>query len=596
MDHNFRAHSVLSEIKPDGTVYLRSGLNLGEVVNDTNVWLKRWATQHPDRVFVAEREGDGWKTISYEQMWQSTCAVAQGLLNRGLEPGDCVVVLSGPSIDHAILMQACQMIGAPIVPMAEQYALIPAARPRLEYCASKVKPAMVYAASIREYGPALALNVFDTALKVTSDETADGVHSFAQFTQTQSKPELAAVYAEVTPETVAKILFTSGSTSNPKGVPNTQKMMCVNQAQYLACLPILRRKHHTILDWLPWNHTFAGNSNFNMALSNGMSLYLDDGKPLPALFPRTLENARMVSVTMSLDVPIAHAQRVAAMLKDPDLRHVFFKDLDVFFYAGASLPSDVWQAIEDMAMAERGHVPLMMSSWGMTETAPATLVLHEKHSRSGNIGVPAPEVQIKLIPAGTNRYELRCDGPNIFSGYLEDPEKTKSAFDEEGYLITGDAVSMIDPSDMARGLFFDGRLSEDFKLLTGTWVQASMMRLALLPMLKTVAQDIVICGEGKSDIGLLIFPLAGRNPGGSDVLHDPALLAEIRTVLTDLARSATGASNLIARAIVMSEPPDVGAGEITAKGSLNVRTILDRRADIVAKLYDDADPAVIKPG
>lgn len=595
MDHNFRAHSVLSESRPDGTVYLRSGLKLGEVVNDTNVWLQRWAGQEPDRTFIAERSGDGWRTISYSQMWQSTRAVAQGLLNNGLQEGDTVVVLSGPSVDHAILMQACQMIGVTIVPLAEQYALIPAAHSRLEYCASKVNPAMVYAASTRDYGAAMALTVFDKTLKVTSDKTAEGVLSFAKLMATQPKPELELAYAAVTPEAVAKILFTSGSTSNPKGVPNTQKMMCVNQAQYLACLPILGSKHHTILDWLPWNHTFAGNSNFNMVLSNGMSLYLDDGKPLPALFPRTLENARMVPVTMSLDVPIAHAQRVAAMQKDPDLRHTYFKDLDVFFYAGASLPSDVWQAIEEMATAERGQVPLMMSSWGMTETAPATLIMHERHGRSGNIGVPAPQVQIKLIPAGSNRYELRCAGPNVFSEYLEDPEKTEAAFDDDGYLITGDAVGMIDPKDVSRGLYFDGRVSEDFKLITGTWVQASMMRLDLLPKLKGLAQDIVICGEGRSEIGLLIFAAPKRNPSGSDIVQDPTLLSEIRTVLTDLARSATGSSNLIARALVMGEPPDVGAGEVTAKGSLNIRTILERRAHILARLYNDADPAVVKP-
>lgn len=589
-------HSVLREDRDDGTIFLRSGLTLGEVVNDTNVWLRRWAEATPGRVFIAERHGQGWREITYAQMWAATRSVAQGLLNNGLGPGKSLVVLSGPSIDHAILMQACQMIGTAIVPLAEQYALIPAAHDRLQYCAGKVDVSMVYATGTENFGDALNLPVFDAATVITSDPVApSGGTNMASLRETKPGPELDAAYATVTPDTVAKILFTSGSTSHPKGVPNTQRMMCVNQAQYLACLPVLGQRHHVVLDWLPWNHTFAGNSTFNMVLANGMSLYLDDGKPIPGRFERTLENARQVPITLSFDVPVAHGMKVAAMKEDAELRRAYFGDLDIFFYAGASLPADIWSAVEDMAMQERGDIPLMTSSWGMTETAPMTVIMYEKGGRSGNVGVPAPEVVVKLLPIGPNRYELRCQGPNVFTGYLDDPQKTAASFDEDGFLITGDAVGMVDPNDLSRGLFFDGRVSEDFKLVTGTWVQASMMRLALLPRLKGLAQDVVICGEGQSEVGLLIFAAPGRGQGGTGVVEDATLANEIRAVLTELAASATGSSNRIARALVMAEPASVGDGEITAKGSLNIRTILDRRADLLARLYDNNDPAVIRP-
>ncbi len=595
MAQNYLKHDVDISTRPDEVKIITSNLTLGDVVNDTNQWLNRWATETPDRIFLAERDGDGWRSITYADMWVKTCAAAQGLLDLGIGHGDMIVVLSGPSIDHGILMQACQMIGAVIVPLAEQYALIPSAHERLTYCAAKVDAAMVYAHDGAAFADAMALPVFDNAIKLASLSHGQEVRSFADLLSASPGPKLDRAYAAIDHDTVAKILFTSGSTSNPKGVPNTQRMLCVNQAQYLATLPILGSRHHVILDWLPWNHTFAGNSNFNIALSNGMTLYLDDGKPIPGRFERTIENARQVPITLSFDVPVAHAMMVAAMKDDAELRRQYFSSLDIFFYAGASLPADVWNAVEEMAIAERGEIPLMMSSWGMTETAPATIIMHEKGGRSGNIGVPVPEAEIKLIPVDDNRYELRCKGPNIFKGYFADEEKTAASFDDEDFMITGDAVGLIDPNDMARGLFFDGRITEDFKLVTGTWVQASMMRLDLLPTLKGMAQDIVICGEGRDQIGLLMFVAPQRGLNGEGAVTDPALMQEIEDVLTLLAATSIGSSKTIARALVMAEPPSVGDGEVTAKGSLNINTILKRRHDLLTRLYDDDDPAVIMP-
>ncbi|MEZ5810622.1 MAG: AMP-binding protein [Rhizobiaceae bacterium] len=588
-------HEVTREDRADGTIVLGSGLTLDHVARNTGEWLHRWAAETPDRVFIAERSGGGWREVAYGEMLAAVRAVAASLLARGFGPGKRIVILSGPSVDHAVLALAAQYIGAPIVPLAEQYSLIPAAHPRLAYCVNKVSPAMVYAGDGDAFGTALALDIFDGVEKVVSHNPADGMTGFETLLAGEADAAVDAAHAKVGPETLAKILFTSGSASAPKGVPQTQKMMCVNQAQYQACLPILKARHHKMLDWLPWNHVFAGNSNFNMMLANGGSLYLDDGKPVGPLAARSLENLRAHSGTLSFNVPVAHAMQVAAMRNDADLRRRYFEGLDIFFYAGASLPADVWAAIGRMARDELGEMPMMMSSWGMTETAPSALIYHEKGAASGMIGVPVPELEAKLIPVGDNRYELRVRGPNVIDCYYEDAKRSAESFDDEGFFMTGDAVTLVDPMDASRGVRFDGRIGEDFKLTTGIWVQASNLRLTVLAGLSGLAQDVVIVGEGRDEVGLLVFPPPARGlKGGGGVVVDPHYASEIREVLVGMAKSATGSSNRIVRAIVLEEPPHVGDGEITAKGSLNVRTILTRRAAFVDRLYDDADTATIR--
>ncbi len=591
-------HRVVREERRDGTIFLQSGLELGPVAHTTVDWLNRWATEAPDRVFIAERSGDGWREVTYSEMAQLVRAAAEGLLARGIGYGSPVVVLSGPSVDHAILALAAQTVGAPLVPLAEQYSLLPEARPRLRYCTGKVRPAMVYAADAEAYGPALALDIFDGVQKFASRAGGGDTAAFSDLLKGEPAADVDAAFARVSPDTLAKILFTSGSTSDPKGVPQTQRMLTINQAQYLACLPLLGRKPHKLLSWPPWNHVFAGNSDFNMMLANGGSLYLDDGKPAGRLFERSLENLRMHPGTLAIDLPVAHALTVRAMRADAELRRAYFRDLDMFFYAGASLPADVWSAIEEMAMAERGEVPLMISGWGMTETAPCAVLYHQRGAASGMVGVPVPEVTAKLIPLGNDRHELRVRGPNVIDGYFEDPDRTAASFDEEGFFVTGDAIRLVDPDDDTRGLFFDGRLTEDFKLTTGTWVRASVLRIEAMAALSGLVQDIVVVGEGREEIGLLVFPATGRCAGASTdpdgAVLDEAFAAELRTVLEGLAAQATGSSKRIARAIVLAEPPSVGAGEITPKGSLNVRTVTTLRAGLVERLYDDRNPAAIR--
>ena len=373
----------------------------------------------------------------------------------------------------------------------------------------------------------------------------------------------------------------------------------LSQAQLAAALPFLATRPPVLVDWLPWNHVFGGSHNFNMILANGGTLYVDDGKPTPALISRTVENLKLVSPTISFNVPVGFAGLVKAMKTDEALKQSYFAELDMIFYAGASLPQDVWTALEDMAREVRGDLPLMTSSWGLTETAPAMILQHEPTDRSGIVGVPVTGVTAKLIPDEEMRCEVRVKGPNLMPGYLEDPEKTAAAFDEEGFFITGDAMTFVDPDDPAKGMKFDGRISEDFKLQSGTWVRAAQLRLDALVRLAPLAADVVVTGEGRTEVGLLIVPsadLAASDQLNADggALVGTEVQDEIAGRLAEMAKTAAGASNRISRALILAEPPSMADGEITAKGNLNFRKILTRRKELLERLYSDGDAAVIR--
>ena len=593
---DYLKHQLLIDHREDGEMIMSSGLTLDPVAQNTGEWLHRWAAETPDAVFLAERSGPGWNKLKYGDALSQVQSVAASLLDHGVGPGEKIVILSGPGIKHGILKLAAQYIGVATVPVAEQYSLIPDAQPRLIHIAEKICPAMVFAEDAEKFARGLALPQFDNALKVVGGLAGTGMITFERLLA--STTDISAARDTVTPQTLAKILFTSGSTSTPKGVPQTHHMMCVNQNQYSGCLPFLKARPPVILSWLPWNHVFAGNSNFNMALAFGGALYLDTGKPVKGLFDTTLENLRMVKPTMSANVPVGYAMLVEAMREDAQLRHNFFADLDFIFYAGASLPADVWQGIEELAMIELGRVPMLTSSWGMTETAPMALMHYEGNATSGMIGIPGPELEARLLPIDDNRYELRVRGPNVMEGYYEEPEKNAETFDDEGFMKTGDAVCFADPDRLESGLQFDGRIGEDFKLLSAVWVQSARLRLGAMPALAGLAQDIVITGENRTDLGLLVFPdpQLGLQAGDDGTIQDAHYCAKIRSVLAKLAETATGSSNRIVRAIVLGEPPSVKAHEITAKGNLNNNAVLRHRAGFVERLYDDSDPATIQIG
>jgi len=597
----FRPHKVLREERPDGTVLLRSGYEMSPAAGRTGDWLHQWAEAAPERVFLAERSGAGWRELPYAAALEQVRAVAASLLARGLGPDTPIMVLSGNGVDHGILALAGQYAGIPVVPVAEQYSLIHGAHGRLRHAMELINPRMAYTVDGDQYAEALALDVFDGVEVVSTRPGASGATPFADLLKGDGGADVDAAFAAVTPDSVVKILMTSGSTSNPKGVMTTHRMMCANQAMLADSLPFLRERPPVIVDWLPWNHVFGGSHNFNMMLANGGSLYIDDGKPVKGLFERTVENLSMVSGTAIFNVPVGYSMLLGAARKDEALRQTMFRDLDMIFYAGASLPQDVWTGFEEMAMQVRGEVPLMTSSWGLTETAPATMIQQEPTDRSGVVGVPMTGVTLKLIPDEDGRCEVRCKGPNIMPGYFRDAEKTAAAFDEEGFFITGDAMCFVEPGNDDKGMRFDGRISEDFKLTTGTWVRAAQLRLDMLACLAPLASDLVITGADRNEIGVMIFPNTAEleaegyaTEAQDGALSDPHLLSDIHRRLAERAREVSGSSTRVARAIVLSEPPSMGDAEMTAKGNLNFRKVLTRRADLLERLYAENDPCVTR--
>ena len=596
----FLRHSVEREDRPDGSILLRSTYPLSPVVERTGDWLHQWAGEAPDRVFLAERSGAGWREESYADILEKVRAIGAALLARGMGANTPILIMSGNGVDHGILALAAQYVGVPVVPVAEQYSLIHGAHGRLREAINLIKPKMAYVVDADQYGEALNLAELAQVEIVASRPGSRNVTAFADLLKGDGSVDVDSAFAAVTPDTVGKILMTSGSTSSPKGVLTTHRMMCVNQAQLADSMPFLRKRPPVIVDWLPWNHVFGGSHNFNMMLANGGSLYIDDGKPVKGLFERTVENLSLKTGTLVFNVPLGFGMLLKALEADADLRQRFFEDLDLIFYAGASLPQEVWSGFERMAMEVKGEVPLMTSSWGLTETAPSALMQQEPAPHSGIVGVPVSGVTVKLLPDADMRCEVRVKGPNVMPGYLNDPEKTAAAFDEEGFFITGDAMLFLDPADANKGMRFDGRISEDFKLQSGTWVRAAQLKLDMLSRLAPLAADLIITGADRNQIGVMIFPnVAELTREGFDLNDDDGafrcklLQGEIHRRLSARAREISGSSTLVSRAIVLSQPASMPEGEMTAKGNLNIRKVLARREALLERLYTDDDPAVV---
>ncbi|MCR9126841.1 MAG: feruloyl-CoA synthase [Rhodobacteraceae bacterium] len=593
-DTIYRAHAVVREDRADGAILLRSGHEMSPAAATSAVWLRHWAEKTGDAVFLAERSGDGWRSVSYAEALARVEAMAAGLLERGMSAGSRLLIVSGNGVDHGLLSLAAHMIGVITVPVAEQYSLIPGAQKQLVHVLTLTDPAMVYASDAAVFGSALALPEMAGRQIVVSANAGAGMTAIDDL---RGGGDVAAAAARIGPDTVVKILMTSGSTSAPKGVMTTHGMMCANQAQIADALPFLRTRPPRIVDWLPWNHVFGGSHNFNMMLANGGALYIDEGKPAPHLMPKSISNNRLMNGTLAFNVPVGFAQLRDAMRADAGLRRHYFEDLDMIFYAGASLPQDIWRDLAEMAEEVQGRVPLVTSSWGLTETAPATMIQHEPTTMSGIIGVPMTGVTIKLLPEVDGRYEVRAKGPNIMPGYWNDPEKTAQAFDDEGFFVTGDAMRFVDPDEPSRGMRFDGRISEDFKLMTGTWVRAAQLRLDLLVALAPLAADVVITGADRGDVGLMVVPGAAALKLGDFSDDDGALYApELAERVAECLRghgAGKGSAGRIARALILSEPPNLAEGEITAKGNLNFRKLLTRRAHLLERLYAGTDRTVI---
>jgi feruloyl-CoA synthase len=606
---------VLVETAADGSLRLRSTESLRAYPARLTDCLAHWAAQAPDRVFAAQRERGGraspWRTITYAQMLDRARRLGQALVDLGLSAERPVAILSGNDLEHLSLALGAMWAGVPYVPVSTAYSLISKDYGKLRHILATTTPGLVFA-SDAAYAPAIEATVgADTPVLLTEGELAGRPScSFDSFLHTKPSTSGDAAHAAVGPDTIAKFLFTSGSTKAPKGVVTTHRMLCANQQMIRQCLGFLADEPPVLLDWLPWNHVFGGSHNVGIALYNGGTLFIDDGKPTPAGIAQTLQNLREISPTIYFNVPKGLEEIARAMDSDAALRDTLFKRCKAVMFAGAALSQAVWDKWYGHAEAAVGERVRIITGLGMTETAPSCTFAVGTAVASGHIGLPVPGVEVKLV-AVQGKTEIRFRGPNLMPGYWRAPQQTAEAFDEEGYYRTGDAVRWIDPADPQKGLFFDGRTAEDFKLSTGTFVSVGPLRARIIQAGDPCIQDAVITGLNRDEVGALIFPRAEecrqlilQATGISaaalplpEVLHHPAVRAFFQAVTNRLWLEATGSANRVARVHVLAEPPSIDEGEVTDKGSINQRAVLAHRESLVEALHagDGADPFIILP-
>jgi feruloyl-CoA synthase len=602
----FAAPRITAEHRPDGTIVLRSAQELAAHEVTVLASLRRWAAADPGHPLAAERPPDGgpWRMLSYGQAAAAAEAAGQGLLELGLGPGRPLLVLSGNSADHLVLSLAAMTAGIPVAPVSAAYSLQSRDHARIRQIAALITPGAVFARDAAPFAAALA--ALDGIPVITGGPAdarpAGGAVTLAELTARSPGPEVRAAYAAIEAGTMAKILFTSGSTGAPKGVLNTHGMLAANQQMIRQGWPFLAAERPVIVDWLPWSHTFGGNHNVNLVIASGGTLYIDGGRPAPGLFAQSLANLAEVGPTIHFNVPAGYAQLIPALETDPQFARQFFARLRLAFNAGAALPAALRQRLAAVALATTGRPVPVTTSWGLTETAPAVTAAYDAGDPA-SVGVPLPGAEVKLVPV-PDGYEIRARGPNVTPGYFGRPDLTAAAFDEEGFYRTGDAVRLLASGDPRHGVAFRGRLAEDFKLLTGTFVHVGAVRTGLLSAIPLLA-DAVIAGEGRSCPGALAWLNAAEaraalvgNDGaaGGPVVTDPRLLARLAAALTAY-RPDSGPAGRVDRLLIMSVPADLDRGEITDKGYLNQRQVLAQRAHLVELLYaDPPGPGVIVRG
>ena len=578
--------------------------------------LLHWAQATPDATFLAQRVrgADGalgaWRHVSYREALDTARRIGQALLGRGLSAERPVVILSENGLDHALLALGCLWVGVPYSPASPPYSLISKDYSKLRHVIDTLTPGLIWAEDGARYGAAIAA-VAPADCEVVLSRGDDhpslqgrATAAFAELLATEPTPAVDAAQAATGPDTIVKFLFTSGSTKLPKAVINTHRMWCANQQQMRQSMPVLTEEPPVLVDWLPWNHTFGGNHNVGLVLYNGGTLYIDEGKPTAALIGETLRNLREIAPTLYFNVPTGFDAIAQAMKQDAQLRRKLLSRVKMFFYAGASLPQSVWDALTESEEAELGERIVMACGFGMTESSPYGLFPTSPNIRAGELGVPTPGMQCKLVPVD-DKIELRYRGPNITPGYWRAPEDTAASFDEEGFFCTGDAVQWMHADDPHQGLRFDGRIAEDFKLATGTFVSVGPLRAKAIAAGAPYIQDVVVTGLNRNEVGALVFTTAAvRALAGlpadaplAQVLAHPAVTARFQRVADDLAAHATGSASRIARLTLLAEPPSIDLGEVTDKGSINQRAVLKVRDALVQALYDEAPGvSVIKPG
>jgi feruloyl-CoA synthase len=594
------SRDVVVERRPDGSMILQSPHPLPPYPAKLTERLEHWAATAPERVYLAQRDpGGSWRTLTYRETLERVRRIGAALLTRNLSAERPIVILSGNDIEHALIGLAAIYVGIPYAPISPAYALVSTDFGKLRQIFELLTPGLVFTSDGEPFRPAIEAVVPAGVEIVVGRTGVAGRRStpFASLLAAGATTTAEAAHAQVGPDTIAKFLFTSGSTGTPKAVINTQRMWCSNQAMILAQLAFFEDEPPVIVDWAPWHHTAGGNHNFGFVLYNGGTFYIDEGKPAPGAIETTVKNLREVPSTWYFTVPKGYEALLPYFRADAQLREVFFSRLKVLWFAGAALSQSVFDEMQELALMTCGERVMFLTGLGATETAPMALARMWQSKDSTNMGVPVPGVVLKLVP-NSGKLETRLRGPNIMPGYWRQPELTAEAFDEEGFYKLGDAVKFQDPADAEAGLLFDGRIAEDFKLATGTWVNVGLLRARLLAAVEPYARDVVITGGDRNEIGALIFPdiAACRTlvSGAADPACDARVIEAIRGRLNAFAKISTGSSNRVCRAMLLGEPPSLDAGEMTDKGSINQRAVLARRAELVAELYAPApSPRVI---
>lgn len=583
----------------DGTILMRSPEPLDAYPGKLTERIDHWAKVAPDRTFMAQRVASGaangsWRRLSYAELQRQVRAIGQALLDRGLSAERPVAILSDNDLEHVVLALAAQYVGVPSAAISPAYSLVSTDHAKLKHVLGLLQPGLVFAADGARYAAAIDAAVSPEAEVVVTVNPVRAATAFDALVKTAATEAVERAHAAVTPDTVAKFLFTSGSTGMPKGVINTQRMLCSNQQMIVQSLPVFGEESPVFIDWLPWNHTFGGNHNIGITLYNGGSLYIDDGKPVPALIERTVRNLREIAPTVYFNVPKGFEMLVPYLREDKALRETFFSRLKMIFFSGAALPQHVWTALEELAVQTIGVRIPIISGLGATETAPFALCANWPVDRSGIIGLPVPGLELKLVPNGS-KLEVRVRGPNITPGYWRMPEISVRSFDEEGYYKMGDAARFIDPDKPEKGLMFDGRISEDFKLTSGTWVSVGPLRAKFIAHFAPYVRDVVIAGHDRADLaGLIIVDLDNcralcpdlpADAGIAQIVHDSRVRQRFAELVQSYGQQATGSSTRIERIVLLDELPSLDVGEITDKGSINQRAVLDHRAALVEDLY-----------
>lgn len=585
------------EKRADGSLILRSPIETRPPGRSVCDYLPDWAEKAPDRLFLAERSvAGGWRTLTYAQAWSATASIGESLLEMGIEPRDRVAILSGNSIDHALIMLGGMSIGCVVSAISPNYSLLPGGTARLSEIGRVLKPSLVFAQSAQVFAAARTVPELAAARWISGSE-ADDCIPIAQLLSTLPGPRFRQAFEALRADAPAKILFTSGSTGAPKGVINTHGML--TSALESVALVVEAPEAPVQVEWLPWHHTMGGNATFNGIMRNGGTHYIDDGRPTPQLFPKTLANLQEISPTSMLNVPAAYVMLVDALERDPVLRDRFFKDLRSVTYGGASIPAATIERFQTLAVEAVGARIPVLSGYGATEAAPTICVTHWPSEQSGELGLPMPGLALKMIPEG-DRYRLLIKGPNVTPGYYGRPELNAEVFDEEGFYMVGDLVSFVDPSNPEQGLLFGGRVAENFKLSNGTWVVPDQVRKNLVGLAGGALQDVVVAGENRNSITVLLWPSllgAGRYVKDRSNLAEPRLLAVDEGLIEHLRKivaihnSACGSSSGVSAFSVMGEPPSLGNGELTDKSSINQRAALGNRSQAVEAMYIRPLPA-----